>query len=63
MAKREPLKVRGFIKDTETGLIHSWDDMPEEQKAIYRKKMTENSRRGMTAYYTAHPDEFEKLPQ
>ena len=61
MGKSEPLKVRIFIKDTETGITHPWESLTEEEISKYRARMMENFGRGMSDFYTAHPDLFEKL--
>lgn len=61
MGKNNPLKVRIFIKDTETGITHPWESLTEEEISKYRARMTENMSNGMSDFYTGHPELFERL--
>lgn len=62
MAKRnDTIPFRIFIKDTETGETFKWDGLSEAQRDSYRARMSKNLNRRMSDYYSAHPDEYEKL--
>lgn len=62
MAKRnDTIPFRIFIKDTATGETFNWDGLSEAQRDSYRARMSDNLSRRMSDYYSAHPDEYEKL--
>lgn len=57
----KPLTVRIFIKDTSTDELFRWDDLTETEKNNYRQRMADNSSRMLSDYYSAHPEQFERL--
>ena len=59
MAKAIPFRI--FVKDTSTGETHKWDDLTEEQRENYKKRMSENASRVMSQYYSEHLEQFERL--
>lgn len=59
--KSNPITFRIFMIDTEKGETYRWDDLTEEQKEMYRKRMCDNLSRRMSIYYSEHLDEFERL--
>lgn len=62
MAKREKtIPFRIFIKDTATGEQFKWDELSEEQRNGYKARMNENLSKGMSRYFSEHPDEYERL--
>lgn len=59
--KNETIPFRIFILDTSTGITHKWDDLTEEQREDYKKRMSENAGRVMSRYYSEHPEQYERL--
>lgn len=55
------LKFRILVKDSLTGETHKWDDLSEKQKDSYRERMSQNLRKGMTRYFSEHPEDYERL--
>jgi hypothetical protein len=47
--------------DTDKGETFSWEDLTEEQKEEYRRKMNENLSKRMSIYYGEHIEQFERL--
>ncbi len=61
MARASGQLTYRFSVKTEDGSIIPWDSMTEERKAECRNIMLDNLSRHMSDYYSAHPDEYEKL--
>ena len=59
MAKAIPFRI--LVKDTMTGVTHRWDDLSEKEKDSFRERMSQNLSKRMSDYYSAHPDEYERL--
>ena len=57
----KPLTFRMFMIDTEKGETYRWDELTEEQKEEYRRRMNENLGKRMSIYYGEHIDQFERL--
>jgi hypothetical protein len=55
------LKFRIFVKDTMTGETHKWDDLSGKEKDSYRERMSQNLSKGMTRYFSEHPEDYERL--
>jgi hypothetical protein len=55
------IPFRIFIKDTATDDTRLWGELTEEEKEGYKKRMSKNLGQRMSDYYSAHPDEYERL--
>ena len=55
------LKFRILVKDSLTGKTHKWDDLSGKEKDSYRERMSQNLSKGMTRYFSEHPEDYERL--
>ena len=55
------LTFRIFVKDTMTGETHRWDDLSAKEKDSYRERMSQNLSKGMSRYFSEHPEDYERL--
>ena len=63
MGKRiQRIPYRIFMIDRDTGETHLWNDLSENQKQRYREQMAKNSGEILSAYYSNHPEQAERLP-
>jgi hypothetical protein len=62
MAKKEKtIPFRIFVKDTATGETFKWDELSETEKDGFKARMSQNLSKGMSRYFSEHPDEYERL--
>lgn len=55
------LTFRIFVKDTMTGETHRWDYLSAKEKDSYRERMSQNLSKGMSRYFSEHPEDYERL--
>ena len=61
MARRaKELTCEIFLKDDD-GNITPWDSLTEEEREAWRQRTIERLSRTMSAYYSQHLEDFERL--
>jgi hypothetical protein len=59
MAKTVLFRI--LVKDSLTGETHKWDDLSGKEKDSYRERMSQNLSKGMSRYFSEHPEDYERL--
>ena len=60
MAKRKEITIILSV-EMDDGTIRSWEDLSQQEVETVKEHMRSRLSAAMSAYYTQHPDEFERM--
>lgn len=60
MAKRKEITIILSV-EMDDGTIRPWEDLSQQEVETVKEHMRSRLSAAMSAYYTQHPDEFERM--